>query len=386
MAQPMGLTASDIVFSEATPEQRELAWELCGQTWAAPMSLEDYVERERHLAQHDLNRDGRCRYWVLYLKGYPRHIIASCEATRKPILISDGGGRPARTSNGYAVTNIYTNPTYRRQGMASYLLRRVQEQMDADSDCSVLYSDSGRSYYASLGWSPFGSRQATLTLLPSSSSPSHASQNRNRTRLLEMSDLPDLCEADVHHLTKSFNSLPADGKTRVAFLPTLPQISWHLSRAEFDARKILPLTGNLRLAKGAMVLNNSSNGNSKSWITWAHDWREKRLRILRISRVCQDQAQVTLRTQEELMRDVAALLDAAVGEARRWGLCKVIAWNPDEEVRTACKRVGNAYPGPEGVKVMFEERIEGGMPSLRWSEGRVVKDVAWEENFGFCWC
>jgi GNAT superfamily N-acetyltransferase len=381
----MGLTASDIVFGEATPEQREVAWELCGRTWAAPMALEDYVERERHLAQHDLNRDGRCRYWVLYLNGYPRHIIASCEATRKPILISDGGGGPARTSHGYAVTNIYTNPTYRRQGMASYLLRRVQEQLDADSDCSVLYSDSGRSYYASLGWSPFRSRQATLTLLPSSSSPAHGSHYRSQTRLLEMSDLPDLCEADAHHLTRSFNSLPADGKTRVAFLPTLPQITWHLARAEFDGRKIIPLTGNLRLVIGAMILNSSSASNSKSWITWAHDWREKRLRILRIARVCQDQ-QETRRAQEETVKDVAALLDAAVVEARRWDLSKVVAWNPDEEVRAACKWIGNAYPGADGVKVMFEERVEGGMPSLRWSGGRVVKDMSWEENFGFCWC
>ncbi|KAK4155313.1 lysine acetyltransferase [Chaetomidium leptoderma] len=401
MAQPMGLTASDMVFGEATSEQRQLAWELCGRSWAAPMSLDDYVEREQHLAEHDVNRDGRCRYWVLYLKGYPRQVIASCETTRKPVLVSDGNGQPAREGHGYAVTNVYTNPPYRRQGMAAFLLRRVQERMDADSDCSVMYSDSGRNYYASLGWSPFASRQATITLLPSYPSPPLGPQPQSptlttpskppQTRPLQLSDLPDLCKMDELDLTKSFDSLPADTKTHVAFLPTHPQISWHLARAEFDAGKIFPpnttttaATANPQrtLTKGAITL---PTDGSKSWTYWSHDWRNKRLRVLRI--VVRPEASSTdtpTTTEQQRVGDVAALLEAAVAEARRWGLGRVVVWNPDDEVRAGCKSVGNA--SPHGVKVVFEERVAGGVPSLRWKGGKGVRGVVWEENFGYCWC
>ncbi|KAK4042479.1 hypothetical protein C8A01DRAFT_44493 [Parachaetomium inaequale] len=371
MAQPMGLTAADAEFSEATPEQRQISWKLCGQSWAAPMSMDDYVEREQHMAEHELNRDGGCRYWVLYLKGYPRQVIASCETTRKPMLISDGNGRPARSGHGYAVTNVYTNPSYRRQGMAAFLLRRVQEQMDADSDCSVLFSDSGARYYDGLGWSAFASRSATLTVLPSSASPQ---QPTSQTRPLDHSNLPRLCALDELHLTEALNSIPPDRKTRVAFLPTHPSISWHLARAEFDAAKIFsspPTTTPITI--GAITATHTA------WIYWSHDWRNRLLRVLRIVRASRDGG-----TADQRVGEFAALLGAAVAEARRWGLARVVVWNPAEEIKLGCKSVGNAQP--EGVKVVFEDRVEGWIPSLRWNGGRGLEEVAWEQNNGYCWC
>ncbi|KXX74527.1 Lysine acetyltransferase [Madurella mycetomatis] len=406
MAQPMGLTSSDVVFCEATPEQRQLTWELNGEAWAAPMSLGDYVEREQYLAQEELNRGGGCRYWVLYLKGYPRQIIASCEATRKPALISDGGGGPAREGYGYAVTNVYTHPTWRRQGMAAFLLRRVQEQMDADGDFSILYSGSGRNYYANLGWPTVPSRQATLVLLPSPSpsqsqspnqTPTSATNNNtiivfrpsnpSRTRALQPNDLPDLCELDELHLNTRFDSLlPADKKTHVAFLPTHASISWHLARSAFDARKLFP-AGN---AEPASLNVGAITASGRAWVYWAHDWRAKRLRVLRIARAAMADE---LSSAEERVGDVGALLEAALAEAARCGLAKgVVVWNPDEEVTLGCKAVGNAYAGNgaargEGVevKVVFNERLDGGIPSLRWKGGK-GEGLVWEENYGYCWC
>ncbi|KAL2147077.1 hypothetical protein VTI28DRAFT_959 [Corynascus sepedonium] len=434
MAQPMGLTASDIEFAEATPEQRRLSWELCGQNWAAPMSIDDYVEREQHMAEHELTRDGGCRYWVLYLKGYPRQVIASCETVRKLMFIADCPGRSVREAHGYVVTNVYTNPSYRRQGMAAFLLRRVQEQIDTNSDCSVLYSDSGRSYYASLGWLPITSHQATLTLLSSPSSTSSSSPSRTpstppwrpQTRPLSPSELPDLCRKDIAHLTKTLTTLtataPASNNTAISFLPTHAQISWHLSRAEFDARKILPpaTLAASPLTIGAVTLPSSSTSSSSSpspshpgpaaWAYWSHDWRNKRLRVLRLARdgdcavegtdeeegkgVEKEENDKEGKEQEEegseaavddaVCAEVAALLEAAVAEARRWGFAEVVVWNPNEVVKAGCKSVGNALP--EGLKVVFEQRVEGCVPSLRWRGGKVLAGVVWEENHGFCGC
>ncbi|KAK3298543.1 uncharacterized protein B0H64DRAFT_385458 [Chaetomium fimeti] len=380
MAQPMGLTAADMEFSEATLEQRQLSWKLCGQNWASPMSIDDYVDREQHMADHELNRDGGCQYWVLSLKGYPRQVIASCETTRKRMLISDGGGSPTREGHGYAVANVYTNPSYRRQGMAAFLLRRVQERMDTNSDCSVLYSDSGRSYYAGLGWAPFASHQATLTLLPLSPStstqpPPNWSPTTLQTLPLQASHLPGLCERDQAQLTKAFNALPADDrKTRFAFLPTHGQVSWHLARAAFDAGRLFPGIG--AGATPAPIIG-AITADKSAWAHWSHDWRNKRLRVLR---VVHDGA-AGARGAEEAF---AALLAAAVVEARRWGFARVVLWNPVEAVRVACKGVGNAQP--EGVKVVFEDRVEGWIPSLRWNGVRGVGGIAWEEHNGYCWC
>ncbi|KAH6628343.1 hypothetical protein F5144DRAFT_549665 [Chaetomium tenue] len=384
MAQPMGLTAADMEFSEATAEQRQLSWKLCGQIWASPMSIDDYVDREQHMADHELNRDGGCQYWVLYLKGYPRQVIASCETTRKRMLISDGNGSPTREGYGYAIANVYTNPSYRRQGMAAFLLRRVQEQIDTNSDFSVLYSDSGRRYYAGLGWAPFGSHQATLTLLPSSPStstqtPTHGSPTTPQTIPLQASHLPNLCERDQAQLTRAFKAIPADDpKTRFAFLPTHGQISWHLARAAFDASRLFPGIGTTAAATPSPVIG-AITADKSAWAHWAHDWRKKRLRVLRV--VHDDGGGGTSRGVEEAF---AALLAAAVVEARRWGFARVVVWNPVETVRVACKGVGNAQP--EGVKVVFEDRVEGWVPSLRWNGPRPGGGVAWEEHNGYCWC
>ncbi|KAL2269054.1 hypothetical protein VTJ83DRAFT_3900 [Remersonia thermophila] len=406
MAQPLGLTASDVVFDEATPEQRLLAWELCAQSWAKPMSVADYIERERRLAEHDLNRDGGCRHWVLYLKGYPRLLIASCESTRRPVLISDGSGKPCREAYGYAVTNVYTAPSYRRQGYAAYLLRCIQKRMDAEGEFSVLYSDSGRRYYAGLGWIPFAARQATITLLTPQSPPQLQVPGRLfapvrvKTRPLQAEELPALCEADCRHLAaKAFSPLGAaagsnDDRIRIAFLPTHALVSWHLASAEFDAAKMFPAPSPAsKPVPGAIV-----TPSHRAWACWAHDWRGRRLRVLRIAHAAaaaaddpgSDEGGSPPRTAggatatATAVADVAALLEAAVDEARRCGLRSVTVWNPDDVVRAGCKGVGNALEGE--VKVVFEERVDGGIPSLRWKGGVRVRGVVWEEHFGYCWC
>ncbi|KAK3902293.1 lysine acetyltransferase [Staphylotrichum tortipilum] len=392
MAQPMGITASDVEFGEATEEQRELAWELSTQGWDSDIPVDDYIEREEYLAQLELNRDGRTQHWVLALKGYPRQVIASCQSTRRPVLISDGSGRPARQGNAYSVSHVYTSSPYRRQGMAAYLLCRLQEQMDRDSDCSVLYSDSGRKYYESLGWHPIASHQATLTLITPSPQGAPTPSTQPRTVPIQESELPDLCQRDQLRLTKTFNCLPADGKAHFALLPTYPEISWHLARSDDtdgtgDTNDTNDSNGNTpptppTPTPGAITLNR------RTWIYWAHDWREKRLRVLRIPRACDDESEeeraglVAPRGQDE--GDVKALLEAALGEAARCGLRKVVVWNPDDAVRAACKAVSNAHP--KKVKVVFEGRVHGGIPSLRWKGGRrKVSEVVWEENYGYCW-
>lgn len=380
--QPMGLGPSDVVFSEATAEQRQIAWELNGASWAAPMPPDTYAAYKGHLSQRDLTKDSRCRYWVLYLKGYPRQIIASCETTRKALLISENG--VSREGFGCAIASLFTNPDYRRLGMAGCMLRRLQEQMDVDdSECSVLYSDIGKLYYATLGWKAFPSKQVTLSLLPSPSStpvlgpkgddetvkrPVFRQSEPDAVRYLQEEELNDLCEVDEMQLSAEFDQMPADGSTHIAFLPSYAQISWQLARSEFVARTLFEKTPTY---KGAIT------NDAQSWLYWGHDWREKKLKILRIVHGLST-------TVEQRIRNTKSLLEAALVEADTWGLPRVLVWNPDEVITRGCKAVGNAYV--DDVKIVFDERADASIPSLRWSKGKDVGDTVWESNFSYCWC
>ncbi|KAK4648907.1 uncharacterized protein QC761_114340 [Podospora bellae-mahoneyi] len=389
MAQPMGLTLDDIVFDEATPEQQRIALELRAEAYPYP---HEFIERERHLTQHELTRSD-CRQWVLYLKGYPRQIIASCEAIRQKILVSDG---TARESYGYTIRHVFTTPVWRRLGMAAYLLRYVKERMDEDSECSVFFSDSGREYYTGLGWLAYQGKQANLILLslPQSppltpiDSPPQSPGEGPRPRapsfsyrptgcadavtvdLLRLEDLPLLCKRDNYQLSARFRDMPSGKKTHVAFAPTYARLEWQLARAEFDAVK---MTGKTITYKGAKT------GNSRSWLYWAHDIPAKKLRILRIVHG------VECQTKAQKVADTQVLLEAALAEAKEWGLPRVVLWNPDEDVITGCKAVGNRNTA--SVKVVFYQQMGGCVPSLRWKPsepGVPVRVIEWEDNYAYC--
>ncbi|CCC07751.1 unnamed protein product [Sordaria macrospora k-hell] len=307
MAQPLAITAADTEFCEATPEQRELAWKLNGVAWARPVSIETYVAREIHLSEQELTKDGNCKYWVLYLKGYPRQIIASCETTRKEVLISENG--VSRGGYGYGIASVYTNPDYRRQGMAATLLRHVQEAMDRDSDLSVLYSDIGRQYYSNLGWHVFPSEEVTLTYIPPTSTSSNETPALQHTqpesiRYLRIEELRNLCDVDKRHLCARFSQIPADGASHVAFMPSFAQMSWQIARAEFVAGKLL--NGKSPENRGAIT------SSGRAWIYWDHDWKSKKLKVLKVVTVMESSPQ-------QRINDIRVLVEAALVEATTWG-------------------------------------------------------------------
>ncbi|KAJ9155278.1 GNAT family [Pleurostoma richardsiae] len=360
----MGITPNDVVLSEATPKLQRLAWELNGIAWAKPIEVQDYVARETYLSQQELTRDGRCRYWILHHKHDPTHIVASCESTRKTVLVA-GGGRGFREEQGYAVASVYTNPKYRRLGMAGFMLRKLQEHMDRDSACSVLYSDIGKVYYSQLGWAVFPSEQATLHLLAGDQ---FVSAQPEATRYLAKQELQPLCERDVAAMKAKFQALVGDAKTHVAFAPTFAQIAWQLAREEFMARV---------LWKKEVERRGAVTADGKSWICWDHDWREKKLKVMRV--VTSDPP-----SPEQKLLDIVALLSAALAEASQWGLQKVVVWNPDGDMTRGIKGVGNFHE--DQVKIIFDERADTSIPSFRWRGGESVEGTVWEDNEYYCWC
>jgi len=364
----LSVNPTEIVFAQASPEQQKQTWELNGVSWALPMEIPDYVEREAYLSNQDLTRDGGCKYWILHLQDRPDDIIASCECTRKTLIMRRPGDSQARESTGYSIASVYTNPAYRRLGMASLMLLRLQEEMDKDSDASALYSDIGRQYYAQLGWAVFPSEQATLELLPRDSSGSLSFPVPNGgTRYLTTEDLRPLCQLDVADLKAKLEAMEPDGKMHVAFAPSYEQIAWQFAREDFVTRV---------MHKKQVERRGAITEDEQSWIIWDHDWREEKLKIQRIT---------TLHTTsaEQRIADITALLEAAMHEAASWGLPKVLVWNPDEITTLGVKGVGNAHE--EDVKIIFDERLDSSIPSLRLKGGKDISRVVWEDNEYYAW-
>ncbi|KAF0329772.1 hypothetical protein GQ607_002945 [Colletotrichum asianum] len=342
----------NVQFGPATPGQRDAAWRLNGVSWAPPMSLEAYITRETALSKTKLSEN--CTYYVLFDPADPQHIISSCETTAKTLFVRDAS-RAFREEKAYAIASVYTNPSHRGHGMATLLLNKLKEAMDTDSKASVLYSDIGTVYYAQLGWTVYPSLQ--VSLIPDDASALQPTPPEG-VRYLAADEVPAFCDKDVALLRKKFENLPADGKPHIAFAPSAAQITWHFTRDGFMAKE---------LAKREVVNRGAVTADGKAWVYWDHDFREKKLKVLRVA--------------GDPQADVTALLHAAVLEASNWGLAKVLVWNPDDGVAASAKKVSDRTDG--AVRVVFDERLDGSIPSLRWKgEGEAV----WEDNEYYAWC
>ncbi|KAK5663177.1 hypothetical protein OQA88_6594 [Cercophora sp. LCS_1] len=252
-------------------------------------------------------------------------------------------------------------------------MHRLQEHLDYDSDCSVLYSDIGKGFYTSLGWAIYPSQQVTLYRPTTRSSrgtlraPFEHSQPQ-RIRYIESEELRGLCLLDETQLTRRFNQFPTDGRTHVAFLPTFAQMSWHLVQVDFMAEKLQGMTPS---NKGVVT------DDGGSWACWKHDWNDKTLKVLRI-------AHMNETTVEQRVDNIKVLLEAALVEASRWQLPNVVIWNPNEEMTPGSKAVGNAHP--ENVMVIFSERMDTRLPGFRWAGGKDARLTVWEDNYAYSWC
>jgi hypothetical protein len=139
------LLPGDINFGEASLVQREACWRLNAISWRGPLSLEEYIGRETHLGNQELTKANGIRYWAVSLKTDPLEIIASCETIQKSVLAADKKNG-FQTLRSYAIASVYTNPNYRRMGMAAFLMKSLQYWLDnqGSADMSVLYSDIGQ--------------------------------------------------------------------------------------------------------------------------------------------------------------------------------------------------------------------------------------------------
>jgi GNAT superfamily N-acetyltransferase len=375
------LTTEDVVLSIASPHQRELSWRLNSTAWAGPMTFDQYLGRETAMAESSLSRDGGTIYFVLHPRNDPETIVSSCEVVRKRALVTlPGHGTTPYEAGAYGIASVFTNPRFRGRGMASHMLRKVQEYVDGELKTmfGVLYSDIGREYYSQLGWKDFPSPQLLLTLSDARKSDGDADASSSLSApgsvMLGEDEALTLCDLDVklvfHLLVKNTERGGEDGKARVAFLPNEEQISWHFTRDKYVCKV---------LAGREVVNRGARTENGFAWIIWDHDLREKKLKILRLVEDC-----VRNRRKDQLLGDVKTLLRAALVEAQDWGLSKVLVWNPSPATATAAAELWSELQ-PQ-VQVTLEERDDGSIPSLRWREGRPVDNVVWELNEYYAWC
>ena len=366
-----------------TAEECQVVWRLSSLAWTDALSLPQYLEEPAYLTTVPLARDGGMTNWILTEKSLPpgqRPILCSCETFRKRAFISDRDGKLSENII-HGVASVFCNPGLRRGGYGSRLMRELAEILRtfqaerADSIGSVLYSDIGKRYYASLGWHPF---PINSHLEFNSSS---ASEGPRVTQLLSR-DLERLCKEDEALIRESLTCASSNGKTRIMLVPDIDHMLWHHRKEEFVCKKLLEKQP---VVKGAIV---GETGN-RIWAVWAHHFyghpdsasSDNALYVLRL--VIENHAArgvIDAELRKKQVEQISAILRAAQDEAARWRLQHVTMWDPSPLVLDLVDETDILHR-----KV---EREHEGIASLLWyGEGSGKEDtLEWLGNERYGWC
>ncbi|KLJ07760.1 hypothetical protein EMPG_16769 [Blastomyces silverae] len=353
-----------LVFNEATTtEQRFKCFKIVGASFGWPLPEADYIEREKFLVQRPLTRSNGAgvRWWCLQVQGGDGcgRVVATCKTLNRDLLIRTATGG-TREGQGYCIGAVATDKRYRRLGLAEFLLGAVARWMDGPggAEASMLYSSIGK-YYINKGWKMFPAFQSVLSV-----SQPLISLDRSGlppTQPLMPDDIPALCARDIENIKADFSKYkPAAAETLMTVLPSANIIGWLQDRAAFISRKT---KGEVPPVKGAI------NEDGKTWVYWHHDFPDRELTIQRIVMAAQAAEDEEEEGQQTATLALASLLLAALDEAQKWKLHKLVIWNPTPELHRAIHFVQEQF----GVDVINEERVNSNVPSVRWRGGKEDK-------------
>ena len=376
--------SDDLILVPATDAEYVQTWHLNAGEWRGPLSLEQYLRRERTLQTIDLTKDGKITAWILTSNRLPpnadgtRPILASCESLLKHAYLAKDGKIQEILAHG--IGSVYCRPEYRGSGYAGRMMVELGKAMETwqqpngtKGTFSVLYSDIGVKFYSQRGWKVFPSTHIHLmpvdqTIYGNIKTKSQL-PNVEELTAKELPSIPmiDQLEQELESLSRSKPGVP-----HVAIRPDMPHFQWHIAREEIQARD-LGVAGGIPIVKGVI---HRKTGTALLWSrVYASKEEENQLHILRtVIDPSRDAA------EPEVQSALASLLLRAQLEASKWNMRNgVEVWSPSEAVVTAAQSLH------EGKKIEVISRDKEHVCSLKWV-GDSDEEVVWVANEKYAWC
>ncbi|RMD44957.1 hypothetical protein DV735_g9, partial [Chaetothyriales sp. CBS 134920] len=372
--------SESLTLEPATPEEWQQSRQLHAEEWKGPLSIKQYLGREKVIFSQELTKDGKSTCWILTSTQLPpnpdgtRLILASCETISVKASIARDGELHRTTCA--AIGSVFTRMEHRGRGYAGRMMvelgKKVEtwQQPNGDrSQFSVLYSDIGKTFYSQFGWKAFPS---THIHLPPIDQQIHQQMAQKLTAVHDVYDLTadDLKDVPAvkfveQNLLRESSQTP--NTTFVAIDPDLAHFRWHHAREEF----VFSALGKKEpLIKGATHL---PTGIAVVWTrVLSKDPNDWKLYVLHI--IIPPGSDWTSQGQEAL----SALLLRAQLEATTWDLQGgVEIWDPKDTIVSAAQNLRTE----DHDKVEVVERDEDHIPSLRWTgAGGEDTDVVWLYN------
>jgi hypothetical protein len=350
-----------------------------GAEWRGPLTIEQYLKREKHIMAQNLTKGGKEAGWLLTCSTLSpdqqgnRPILASCETIPSQAFVARNGKLDSALIQG--VGSVFTRPEHRGNSYASRMLTDLGQKLETfqqsdhtRSPFSILFSDIGQNFYSRLGWHAFPSTHIQLA-------PIDTDEYQNiiaglpATKDLVAGDLKSLSTVATVEEELIRRSKAEPETSFVALAPDCDHFEWHHAREEFICKA---LNRPFPHIKGAI---HEPTGISVVWNrTFAAEKKEWTLHILHTS------IPSTGRDSHDSINALAALFVRAQHEAFKSDMAAgVEIWDPSEAVLRAAEVLRK-----EGDKIQVIERDQDHVCSLRWSgaEGK----VEWLYKEKYTWC
>lgn len=373
----------DIQMVPATTSEHMQCSRLNADEWRGPLTLEQYMKREKHLLSQNLTKDGKEVGWMLTSTALPRNdqgnrpILASCETIPSEAYVAKDGKLTKTLAHG--IGSVFTRPEHRGKSYASrmmtelgQILETFQQPNGDRSMFSVLYSDIGQTFYSRFGWKAFLSTHMQLV-------PLDADQYHELSKGLPA--VQELISSDLHAIPATqyvqeelrAESRSTPGVSFVAIAPDVAHFEWHHSREEFVSKALG------RSAPKIKGVIHPETGMALIWSrTFASDRRDWTLHVLHIA------APPSTGSSDDRQDVLSALLLRAQHEAFISDMSAgVEVWDPSEDVVAAAQKLRK----DKGDKVEVIRRDTDHICSLRWTgpepDGH---DVVWKFCQKYAWC
>jgi len=357
----------EVVFGEATPEQKAECFKQAGRTFVRGIPKDLWVNAEEQLDQLPLLQGKGCLHWCLYKAGAPKEIISSLRAIRRQLLIRDA--HDVRQETGYDICFVATDEKYRGHGLASFLMKKVAEWFDGPGAVPVttLYTAVGQ-FYVPFGWDLLPAPQVSFEIPPDVSrdslQPKQEESQSSPTRAVRPHDVADLCNRDIAQLRLQVEAYDlAPNATLVTTLPIPEQLEWYRGLAKLQCDS---WCGGREIDNVGAIYDEAD-----TWMLWHHDLRKKELKI---SRVKPNYGNSELTTQA-----LVQLLLRAMEEANSWeGMFeRIVIWDPSPEVSRALETLGDNL----GFKPKSEMRDGVNHTSIRWAKAENRQTIFWPNEY-----
>ncbi|PVV01740.1 hypothetical protein BB560_003828 [Smittium megazygosporum] len=325
------------LFEAITPEQVTKTWTGSYDEWGKQITdIQTFEKGKSMLASRPFSSGSIT--WILCKKEEHEknpetlNFVCYCETFSRKALVRLANEKRVQDINCHSVASVFCPHENRGRGYAVKMMTELFEILSKRTQLTTLYSDIGEIFYSRLGWKAYLTVAAEV---PTAGNP------------VSLSDIPSvsfmnrelvekLMNLDGTVVRRELENSPVSEKTQFAILPCFEPIDWQWARDEFEGKNCLGIP-EFPTIFGAFLPTSLVNEDTlfqednslfsqqehfapPSFIVWAPRYRENNITVLR--------------ARFNSAEDVEPLIKAALSEAKRLNMPKVVLWNVGDQFKS----------------------------------------------------